>query len=562
MHWQICQRIDEKVISEFPQYSPLVLQLLYNRNLKTQAVIDEFFNPDFYGDLHNPLLMKGVKEAVNRIKQLIASKKKIAIWGDYDADGICGTLVLKLALEALGAQPLIAIPDRGKEGYGLNVEGLRELSKAKVDLIITVDCGITDLAGIELAKSLGLEVIVTDHHQIVANKVPRVDIIINPHQGDDSYPFKDLSGAGVAYKLACALIKDGELAESWVALEKWLLDLVAIATIADMVPLLGENRTLVKYGLVVLNQTRRVGLQELIKQSGLSTRQVDSSDVAFVLSPRLNVASRMDHANMAFELISTTSAEEAKWLVQRLNQLNQERRLIVEKIVNLAEKQIKSDNKLILAGGENWPIGVLSLVASRLCDKYHRPAVIFSKSGNEIKGSCRSISSFNIEKALEKCADLLIRSGGHPRAAGLAIFAENLEQFADRMRHLAEEIKEDDFIAVLHIDAEVDVDDVSWQNYQQLLLLAPFGQDNEQPVFTMHGLTVSEIKSVGSGDKHYKLNLEKDGRHMTAIAFNFRSEIAKIKVADKISLAFEMLANEWNGFRELQLKVVDIKQAI
>jgi len=563
MQWRILPKITADFIERFPQYPLPILQLLYNREFKTQEQIDEFLSPDFEGDIHDPFLMKGIKEAVVRIIKAILEQERIIIYGDYDVDGVCSSLILKSTLQKLGAQSVeIYIPDRHKEGYGLNTKILKEIGKKGPALIITVDCGISNFDEVDFAQKLGLEIIITDHHQVLEGRLPDAKIIINPHQEDDNYPFSDLAGAGVAYKLAQALLIDFKVIDGF---DKWLLDLVALATVADGMPLLGENRTLVKYGLIVLNKTRRIGLLELVRQSRLLLPIVNSTDIAFALAPRLNAAGRMEHANMAFELLATESFEEAKFLAERLCQLNSERQVVVDKIIKTIEKKIDLGKKLIFEGDKKWLIGVLGIVAGKLCDKYRRPTMVFGQAEEgEIKGTGRSFEVFNLVEAMTNCSDLFLKFGGHPCAAGFSFKEENLEKVRNCLIEQAEKIKDDDLEKFLDIDLEINSVDFNWQVYDQIKIFAPFGRENREPIFLARNLKIDELKMVGNGNKHLKMNLcfmDLDKKIKT-ICFNFSQEFDKLKIGDRVDVAFEMIANEWNGFRELEMKIIDVKKVI
>jgi len=342
--WKINKKPPMKFLEQFPEYSPLTLQLLWDRGLKTQKAIDEFFNPDYEEDLHNPFLMKGMKKAVSRIKKALKNKEKITIFGDYDADGVCGTAILSEILNSLGTNPGIFIPNRNKEGYGLNLNAVKKAAANGTNLIITIDCGVTDFEEIKLANKLKMEVIIFDHHEM-QEKIPPALVIVDPRQKGEKYPFKELAATGVAFKLAQALLlkpktrnPKREIIKGW---EKWLLDLVAIATVADLMPLIGENRTLVKYGLIVLAQTKRLGLQELMKKAGIRLKSnsrlpfgnLEAHILGYIIGPRLNAAGRMGHANTAYELLVTKLKEEAENLARRLNEKNQERQKLTVRIV-------------------------------------------------------------------------------------------------------------------------------------------------------------------------------------------------------------------------------------
>ncbi|OIO50226.1 MAG: single-stranded-DNA-specific exonuclease RecJ, partial [Parcubacteria group bacterium CG1_02_44_65] len=429
MKWKIKEKAPDDFLKRFPEFTPLVAQLLYNRGLISQKQIDEFFNPDYSQDFHDPYLLKGMKKAVNRIRQALKKGEKITIYGDFDADGVCATTILFSTLKELGAKNLDAyIPDREKESHGLNEKAIRELRARGTKLIIVVDCGSTDFNEVDLAKSLGIDMVITDHHTL-AEKLPRALAVINPLQKGDKYPFKDLSGAGVAFKLASALLS----AHGEEFFQKWLLDLVALATVVDVMPIVGENRTLVKYGLGVLAQTRRVGLRELMRIGGVEPKVIQASfngeppatnlnvtTLGFVLGPRLNVASRMDHANTAFHLLIARDRKEAESLAKLLNEKNTERQNLTAAIMKEVERRIegnpeKKNSKLIFESSPDWPVGLVGLAASKAVDKYCRPTMIGCEMDDLIHVSCRSIPEFDLMEAIRIAAseNLLDDYGGH-----------------------------------------------------------------------------------------------------------------------------------------------------
>ena len=582
MFWQLKESAPQKFIEDFPEYNPVVLQLLYHRGLKTQQQIDEFFNPDYEGDLHDPFLMLGVAEAVKRLEQAIKQEEKIAIFGDYDADGVCGSVILKTVLEELGADLSggIFIPNRLKEGYGLNEEAIKKMAKKNVKLLITVDCGISDLADIELANSLGLEVIITDHHQ-PGHKLPRAKVIINPWQSKDKYPFKELSGTGVAFKLAQALIKNNDkIKPGW---EKWLLDLVALATVADCVPLLGENRTLVRYGLLVLAQTQRLGLQELMKIARLKPAyeaetlwtNLDTYSIGFVLAPRLNAAGRIEHADLALDLLVTRDLANARAMAQQIDDYNRQRQKITDGIVAEIEKRLKEkapdkEYPVIIECDKDWSPGVIGLVAGKISDRYHRPSIIFSSvNGGEsgcVRGSARSIPNFNIVAAIEECSDLLVEFGGHKGAAGLELKEENLEAFKEKFNKITRQtLREKDLTPVLEVDLEVQPSDLGWELFDNLERLEPFGQGNERPAWLLKAMEITSLRVVGNGSKHLKLELKNESlpnKTFRAIGFGLANKNGggELKIGDKMDIVFELIADEWNGTRNLQLKIIDFKK--
>jgi single-stranded-DNA-specific exonuclease len=598
MNWHFKPKAPENFIKQFPEYSPLVLQLLYDRGLKTQSQIDEFFNPDYEEDLHDPFLMKGMKKGVKRIIKAIKKKEKIIVYGDYDADGVCSSVILIAALKALGAQNLaVYIPDRSKEGYGLNLKAVKDLADQGAQLIIALDCGITNFKEIELAHSLGIEVIIVDHHRC-PEKLPAAKVIIDPHQSGDRYPFKDLAAAGVAFKLVQALLLSrttfkGQFSEVCTqdGFEKWLLDLVALATIADMMPLLGENRTLVKYGLGVLAQTKRIGLQELMKVVRLNPMvtqpsvngeppltNLDACTLGYILAPRLNVASRLIHANAAYQLLITESVEEAKEIAERLDVLNRQRQQLVNEIIKQVEKRLMEKDKMekvIFEGDPQWPVGIVGLVASKISEKYHRPTFIFNLTNNEARGSARGIPNFDIIQAISQCATWLEDFGGHPGAAGLTVLRKNLDAFKKQLSSIADQrLKDEDLIPSIEIDAQLSPEEISWQHYEQVQRFAPFGQANPTPKFLIQDLEINDLRIVGNNGKHLKIELRglslKTSPRMNpeggiekkfkAIGFGLGERAEELKIGDKIDLVFEFIINEWNGTRDLQMKIIDFKK--
>ncbi|KKT26695.1 MAG: Single-stranded-DNA-specific exonuclease RecJ [Parcubacteria group bacterium GW2011_GWA2_43_9b] len=586
MLWKLKPTAPKEFIAQFPEYPPAALELLWHRGLDSQEKIDEFFNPD-YEDLHDPFLMLGMKEAIKRLEKAIKKKTKIAIFGDYDADGVCGAVILKTVLEKLGADVSgrIYVPDRVKEGYGLNQDAIKKMAQEKVKLLVTVDCGISETADVDFANSSGIEVIITDHHQ-PGKKLPKAKAIINPWQAKDKYPFKELAGVGVAFKLAqallsdkCSVISDKSIPKGW---EKWLLDLVALGTVADCVPLLGENRILVKYGLIVLAQTQRAGLQELMKVARLNPiyeieklkTNLDTYSLGFVLAPRLNAAGRIDHADLAVDLLLTEDRAAAQEMAQKINDHNRQRQKITEDIVMEIERRIKDEiiddenNPVIIASDPSWSPGVIGLVAGKIADRYNRPTFIFSAAnGNgssRLRGSARSVPDFNLIEAISQCADLLIEFGGHIGAAGLELPAENLEAFKIKINAIAREaFKGKDLTPVLEADLKLQAKDIDWDLFDNLEKLEPFGEGNARPLWLVENLTIVSARVVGNGSKHLKLELKNENlpnKKFKAIGFGLaKNGNANLSFGDKIDIVCELIVDEWNGTRNLQLKIIDIK---
>ena len=578
MLWKIKPSISEEFINQFPEYKLHLLQLLWDRGLKTQAAIDEFFNPDYDEDLHDPFLMLGMKEAVKIILKAIKNQDKILIYGDFDADGVCSTVILQEILEELGANfGGIYLPDRNSEGYGINAAAIKKIASQGIKLIISVDCGISNYNEVALAKTLGMAVVIVDHHEIGA-KLPPAEAIVNPFQADDKYPFRELAAAGVVYKLIQALVaKSGKkIKAGW---EKWLLDLVGLATVADLVPLLGENRTLVRYGLVVLAQTPRPGLQELMKIARLNPvlereslkTNLDAYSLGFVLAPRLNAAGRLDSAQVAYDLLTTKNREQARELAKKIDAQNRQRQKMTEEIVAQIEEKIKNQDLekeyVIVEKGAEWLPGMLGLAAGKIADRYHRPTFIFRQQTPLSRASARSIPTFNLVEGIARCADILESFGGHAGAAGVVLAEGKISLFKEKINAVAKEmLKKEDLMPSLEIDLELAPEDVNWELFDGLERFEPFGQGNKPPKFLVKDLEIKNCRVVGNGSKHLKMDLISEkiiGKTFKAIGFGLAAKNgnAELKIGDKINVVFELLIDEWNGNRELQLKVIDIKKS-
>jgi len=605
-HWIINKKYTKKFAREFPEFSEITLQLLWDRNLKTQTQIDEFFNPDYEADLHDPYLMKDMDKAVARIYKAIKKDEKILVYGDYDVDGITSSLIMVSALVEIKsaisgikknkARKFIGIyiPDRELEGYGMNDEAVKKIKKDGFGLIITVDCGTSDFTSIKSANDLGIDVIVTDHHHI-PEKIPNALAIINPHQNNCKYPFEELAGVGVAFKVVQALFKNLQAKKPKtyklisLGFEKWLLDLVALGTVADCVNLVGENRTLVKYGLLVMNKTKRVGIKKLILKTGLKVKEngnviekkvIDTNTISFVLAPRLNAAGRMDHANTSYQLLSSNSESEAEKLVLMLEKNNQSRQRLTEKMITEIKKRIdKYGNnlpKVVVEFEEGWKIGVVGLVAGKLADEYSRPFLILSEKGDKIAGSGRSIPKFNLIEAIEKCKDILIEFGGHSQAAGLKIENKNFEKFRKKMNLLADKtLKKEDLVPIINIDCKIEHNQIDWQLNDEIDKFNPFGFGNRKPVFLAEKLEVHEIRTVGANDAHLKVCFKaivKESakvKYFSAIGFRLGKMAEEmpdkkpgLRWGDFVDVVFQLEINEWNGNRELQMNVLDLKLSI
>ena len=553
------------------EYHPIILQLLLNRSLISEKDQREFFDSDYAKNIADPFLFSDMEKAVNRI---IAAKKhsghpeeKVAIYGDYDADGVTATAMLFETLEKLGFKNVIIyIPDRQLEGYGLNSEAIQYLSAEKVRLIITVDCGITSLEEIEKANKLGMDVIITDHHH-VPRKLPKAFAIINPNVKNCEYPEKNLAGVGVAFKLAQALYE--KINPKKKEQIKWSLDLAAIGTIADCVPLLGENRILAKYGLVVLSKTRRPGLLEMFKVGRITIDEnniPNAQKISFMLAPRINAAGRMDHANISYKLLIEKNTAMARTMALEIESKNQERQKITGEITRevkiLAENMFR-DRKFIFAENEHWQVGILGLVAGKITDEFNKPAVILQKQEREYVGSLRSIPQINIIEVLEECEDLIVKFGGHSQAAGVRVAHDKIEKFYAKMeRIISKRLAGKNIMPEIGIDLEIGAEDINWDLVSEIKKMEPFGEGNEEPVFLMKNMLVDGLKIVGNGNKHLKLALRFQSgspKIFDAIGFGFGEKFPDLMPGSVVDIVFNLQEDEWNGNKKIQLKLIDLK---
>ncbi|MDP2587017.1 MAG: single-stranded-DNA-specific exonuclease RecJ [Candidatus Komeilibacteria bacterium] len=564
--WLVKPTINEAIKQQFPELPVTVLQLLDDRGLTTQAQIDEFLHPDYSANIHDPYLFSQMKLVVDTLYQAKADGHKLAIFGDYDADGVCGSAILHQVFTLLNFDFVTYLPDREKEGYGLNAKAVKILADQGVKLVITVDCGISNVADIELANSLGLQVIITDHHH-VPDQVPPALAIIHPGW-DKNYPFKFLAGGGVAFKVGQALLRDSRaqlpVGQSAVALEKWLLDLASISTVADMVPLLGENRTIVKYGLIVLTKTKNLGLAKLMEVAAINQDKADATTIGWQLAPRINAAGRMAHANSAYELLTTANIEQAIVLAGQLNKRNTERQSITEKLFTEAKQQlgaVTADQPVLIAVGEKWNPGLLGLVSSKLTQEFSRPSLVLSDQGGEsYVASGRSIKEFNLIEALEHFKDYFLRFGGHAGAAGFSLAKTKLEAFKkDFSAYVGQKLAGANLTPTLMIDRELILNEVNWDLIEALEEFKPFGENNYKPRFLLKNVAVVVAEAIGADKTHLRLLVSQGERREKIICFGFANVCASLKPGDQIDVVCELGINQWNGNREIQLSLVDIK---
>ncbi len=558
--WQIAPRVSSLVIARFPQLHPLLVQVLYNRGITTPERVDVFLAPDaFIGD---PFQMYGMNESVDRLRRAILAGEAIAVYGDFDVDGVTATVLLVQALQSIGAQVKPYIPHRIDEGYGLNIDALAQLKEQGVQVVVTVDCGVRSLEEIAFGKKIGLDMIVTDHHA-PGKELPDSFATINPKQEQCKYPFKELSGAGVAFKLAQALLraeKRSPLSKQNVPIaEDALTDLVALGTVADLVPLTGENRALVKRGIALLRESERPGIQALIRQAGIKREAIEAGTIGYVLGPRLNAAGRLESALMAYDLLATQYPGEADNLAIKLEETNRERQRLTAEMTLKARDEVAAraeQDRLLFVTAPEFPEGIVGLIASRLAEEFYRPSVAVHRGEAESRGSARSISEFNIVAALDECRDLLVRHGGHAMAAGFTVVNEKLAELETRLREVAARaLAEMELAPTLAVDAEASLGEMNWTVQKAMEQLAPFGYGNREPIFLSRDVIVRDARVVGAD--HLRLMLSDGQVVWDAIAFRQGSWMGSLPM--RIDVAYQLEARVWNGDARLQLNVKDIK---
>lgn len=559
--WVVSPLIPPGVDSALEEFPSLLRQLLYNRGITDYKTARAFVDcaP---GESTDPFLIKDMASAVEILRQALAGKELIAIYGDYDADGVTSSALLFELLSRLGNAPRVYIPSRFDEGYGLNRDAVEQLHREGITLLITVDCGIRSIDEIALAKSLGMRVILSDHHQ-PGSHLPLADAVINPRQAGDPYPYKHLAGVGLAYKIAEAYLQkypqEGLRASDW-------LDLVALGTVADLAPINGENRALIRAGLDQMRETRRQGLYSLAQVSGIKLESVNSGNIGFGLAPRLNAAGRLDSAMAAFELLTSTDIFSAGMLAQQLDEQNAQRKdltLRVQEQAIFLAMQTDPESPVIFAASPDFSEGVVGLAASRVVEQLYRPAIIGSQNEYNIVASCRSIPGFNITSALDACSDLLVRYGGHSMAAGLTVSLEKAPELVARLNALAREtLKDMEMVPVLEIDREIRLEHMRPefvpQVFEAVEKLEPTGSGNPEALFCSRNLRVASARAVGDG-QHLKLGLQAGRNSYDAIAFKQGYWLQQLPERIDIAYAFEM--NSYMGRNTLQLNVKDIQPA-
>lgn len=560
MKWKTLSKRKESL--HHKKYSSVLLEILKNRGFKNENEIERFLNPIYEKDLHDFSSLPDIKEFLDRTYLAIKNNEKVVIFGDFDVDGITATTLLVEALNKIGIRTGYYLPHRTEEGYGLNKKALTEISK-KASLLITVDCGIRDHEAVSFAKKLGLDVIITDHHEPGEN-LPKGIAIVNPKVYYSKYPERNLAAVGVVFKIINAIVKDSRFQKSFKkGEEKWLLDLVALATISDSVPLLGENRVLTKYGLIVLSKTKRLGLQGLMDVSGVDRRKINSETVSFNLSPRLNVAGRLSHADQAIKLLQSSSYEEALSLAGELDKMNLERQRLTEAALKEALTYFKKDitEKVLFLSSSDWHRGIIGIIAGRVAGNFSRPAFAIEKGNKKCFGSARSFGDVNVVSLLERCSDVLLQFGGHKNAAGFSFLTKDIDIFKEKLLKEAEFLTPKDLEESIDVEMEVEGNELTFDLASDLERLEPFGEKNLEPMFLIKGVKVIDKREVGAAQNHLLLRVapNKSSKVFKAIGFKMAEKGEKVRAGNKLDIVFKLRINEFNGFSNLDLNIVDFR---
>ncbi|MCS7222010.1 MAG: single-stranded-DNA-specific exonuclease RecJ [Anaerolineae bacterium] len=564
--WVVGPPPPSEVAKRLSHLHPVLVRVLVHRGITTPAEAEAFLYGSHLFD--NPYHLKGVNEAVTRLRDALRRGERIAVYGDFDADGVTSTALMTLTLRALGADVRPYIPHRVDEGYGLNFEALKQLKSEGCRVVVTVDCGIRSIEEVAFGQRLGLDMIVTDHHT-PGPELPPARAVVNPKRPDSRYPFPSLAGVGVAYRLAQGLLRAARR-NSWVTAEglkeEDLLDLVALGTVADIVPLLGENRTLVRLGLARLNEPTRLGIRELMHAASVLPGRVTAWTIGFILAPRLNAAGRLRTGMLAYDLLTTQDPGQAITLAAELDVLNQRRQELTRRHAEEALATLASTGTqmavpyLHVVASPGYEHGIVGLIASQIAEVTYRPTVVVHLGEEESRGSARSIPEFDITAALDQCRDLLVRHGGHAAAAGFTIRTEHLPALQERLQAIAQaELADKDLTPKLHIDAEVTLKELNRDLYEQLKLVEPCGHGNEPPVLMARGLAVRRSRVVGDDGQHLRLVVS-DGR-LVFDAIAFRQAHLAENLPTRVDLAFTLDISERNGERYFELNVLDLRPA-
>ena len=558
--WQIYQTDENKVkgIQEKYKINKLLATILVNREITEKSQIEKFLNPK-RNDFYNPYEMPDMEKAIERIIKAIENKEKIIIYGDYDVDGITSVTVLKSFLEERGIHVSEYIPNRLEEGYGLNKKAVEYIAKQGNQLMITVDCGISAIEEVEYANKLGIETIVTDHHE-PGEELPKAIAVVDTKRKDNKYPFRNLAGVGVVFKLIQAISQRLDLPE-----KEYLkyLDIVCIGTISDIVPLVDENRVIVKLGLKLVEQTKNLGLKAILEASGYS--KIDSNTISFGVAPRINACGRMGHQEEALKLFLSKDGEEVQELTQKLNEYNRlrqetEKQIYNESIIQIEEKDL-ADRNTIVVMGKGWHHGVIGIVSSRITELYFKPSILLCEEEDYGKGSGRSIPGFDLYEALTQCKDTIDKFGGHSMAVGINVKKEKFEEFKEKLEKIAKEKHTEEIVPILKIDALINLDEINKEMVESLKELEPFGEANKMPLFAFKNLKIDSIRALSEG-KHLKLTLKDDRNIVNAIGFNLGELSTEYKIGDKIDVVGNLEINSFNGVDNIQINMKDIMKSI
>ncbi len=543
--------------------SQLLSVVLLNRGLADEEKLKNYLKKPL-DSVYNPMLLPNMEEALKRIKKAVEEYEKIAIYGDYDADGITATTILYSFLSELGANVSYYIPDRLTEGYGLNIKAINKLSKTGTSLLITVDCGIVSTGEVQLAKAQGMDVIITDHHT-PQEKLPEA-MVVHANLPQSEYPFKELAGVGVAFKLILGLglkfgIKSSEVFNKYV-------EIAAIGTISDVVPLKDENRVIVDRGIKALKTTKNPGLISLMELAGMNRDLLTATSVAFGITPRINAIGRLSSAQSAVEMLLAKTSEEGYKRALELDSANRKRQAIEKDILDQALDIINSDcnfsaKKVIVLSGENWHEGVIGIVAAKICEKFYKPCIVLSKADGIAKGSARSIPAFNMFDALTACEDLLTKFGGHSQAAGLSLSQSDIDAFSQKINKYASSVLNDeDMIKTIELDCRLRPSDITMKTAESLKVLEPLGAENEKPLFSLCGIAVLSASKMGADGKHLRLVLGDSARSINAVGFGMGEYADYLNSGNLVDVAFSLDINDFRGTKSVQLMLKDIKKRL
>ncbi|MCY4436363.1 MAG: single-stranded-DNA-specific exonuclease RecJ [Chloroflexi bacterium] len=560
--WQVAPLAPVTLFNSLPTCNRLVVQLLFNRGYRTPENIQGFLQGEDVRE-NDPFLLKGMDAAVARILEAVRNRECIGVFGDYDADGISAAAILREALDHLGAKVVVRLPHRVTDGYGITDQSIEALEAEGVGLLVTVDCGISAVGPVALAKQRGMDVIVTDHHQ-PPPELPAAHAIINPWLHDCQYPFPELCGAGLAYKLACALLTAvGLVGDAVSATLTELRAFAALATVADVVPLRSENRAIVTAGLAALRDTEHAGLCALMQVAGVDPATINSRSIGFALAPRLNAAGRMAHPRLAYDLLTTKDHARAQVLAAELQQLNQLRQQETKRLVADAQSQVEpaqQDEALLWVEGEDWPTGIIGLVAGKLSEEFGKPTLAVAVGDAEAIGSCRSIQGYDIAAALAARGDLMRRHGGHPQAAGFAVVNERRAALRDALQADARRLLEPtDLQPRLDIDCQVAAHKMDLNLLDEINVLSPFGASNPEPRFLSRSLALSGTRVVGTN--HLRTTFALNGTSITGIGFHMADRARGLSQGQTLDVVYSLQENTWGGFSRLEFVLQDLQAA-